>query len=141
MNFQTTGYTIKRVQQQIHVLMEDSLRPLSLTLSQYNVLKNLDTILNSTGAKLAKSAFVTPQTMHTMLIAMERKKLVVRTIIPGNSKSLSVSITSHGKTTLSEAESILGVLYNNANTVLSEQEHIELELLLTKLSRGLVNND
>ena len=137
MKFQDTGYTIKQVQQQIHTAMEDALRPLSTSLSQYNVLKNLEGSLSVTGAQLARAAFVTAQTMHTILITMERKGLIARTAMSGNSKSFSISVTSKGKALLIEAEKALGNVYDKANTTLTPQEYVELEQLLQKLSIGL----
>ncbi len=137
MQFQDTGYTIKQVQQQIHTVMEDALRPLSLNISQYNVLKNLETSPFLIGAELARKAFVTPQTMHTILTTMERKNFVIRTAITGNNKSFSISITESGVATLKIAERSLDNVYAQANSALSTQEHAELNRLLNKLSTGL----
>jgi DNA-binding MarR family transcriptional regulator len=137
MNFQTTGYTIKQVQQQIHTVMEDALRPVSLNLSQYNVLKNLEASPFVTGAELARKAFVTPQTTHTMLTTMERKGLIARSTIPGNKKSFHVSIAPGGKKALAGAEQALQKLFDSANRALTPQEHAILDILLMKLSREL----
>lgn len=137
MKFQRTGYTIKQVQQQIHTAMEDALRPLSLSLSQYNVLKNLESSTSVTGAELARKAFVTPQTMHTILTTMERKGLILRTSISGNSKSFNISITTEGISVLKEAEKALSDLYYRANVALTPKEHADLGQLLAKLSLGL----
>jgi DNA-binding MarR family transcriptional regulator len=137
MKFQDTGYTIKQVQQQIHTAMEDALRPLSLGLSQYNVLKSLETSLPVTGAELSRKAFVTPQTMHAILTTMERKELVVRTTISGNTKSFNIFSTDKGKATLSNADRALAKLFDQANASLTPKEYDELEHLLIKLSSGL----
>ena len=137
MKFQNTGYTIKQVQQLIHTQMEDVLRPLDLNISQYNVLKNLEATTFVTGAELARKAFITPQTMHTMLTTMERKGLVARSPIEGNKKVMSVAITSKGVAVLGDAEEALGGVYKKANSALSPGEHAELERLLHKLSAGL----
>lgn len=137
MKFQNTGYTIKQVQQLIHTQMEAVLRPLDLNISQYNVLNNLDATTFATGAELARKAFITPQTMHTMLATMERKALVARAPIEGNKKVMSVVITSKGIAVLGDAEEALGGVYKKANSALSPDEHAELERLLHKLSAGL----
>ena len=137
MNFQNTGYTIKQVQQQIHVAMEDALRPLSLNISQYNVLKNLDTLSPTTGAELARKAFITPQTMHTMLMTMEKKGLIERNPVTGNSKSFAIAATAKGGTTLKEAEKTLAEVFNRGNDALTPNEHSELDRLLQKLSASL----
>lgn len=137
MKFQDTGYTIKQVQQQIHTAMEDTLRPLSLNLSQYNVLKSLEVSSPTTGAELARKAFVTPQTMHTILTTMERKNLIVRAAIHGNTKSFNISKTDKGIKTLNSADDALTKLFDQANASLTSQEYDDLEQLLRKLSSGL----
>jgi len=137
MNFQNTGYTIKQVQQQIHTVMEDALRPLSLSLSQYNVLKTLETASAVTGAELARKAFVTPQTMHTILTTMERKGLLARSAIVGNSKSFNIVITPRGGKVLADAENALGTVFDTANKALMPEEHAELGRLLQQLALGL----
>ena len=137
MKFQTTGYTIKQAQQQIHTAMEDALRPLFLSLSQYNVLKSLEASSHVTGAELARKAFVTPQTMHTILTTMERKELIVRATIPGNTKSFNISITEKGKKALHSANQALAKLFDQANASLTSREYDELEYLLKKLSSSL----
>jgi DNA-binding MarR family transcriptional regulator len=137
MKFQDTGYTIKQVQQQIHTAMEDALRPLSLTLPQYNVLKNLESSTFVTGAELARKAFVTPQTMHTILTTMERKGLIVRTSISGNSKSFNISIATNGAAILKDAQKALSSVFYKADAALTPKEHAELGQLLEKLSFAL----
>lgn len=137
MKFQNTGYTIKQVQQQIHTAMEDLLRPLSLSLSQYNVLKSLKSSSLMTGAELSRKAFVTPQTMHTILTTMERKELIVRTTISGNTKSFNISSTPKGIAALNDADEALAKLFDQANASLTLNEYDELERLLKKLSLGV----
>jgi DNA-binding MarR family transcriptional regulator len=137
MKFQDTGYTIKQLQQQIHTLMEDSLRSLSLNLPQYNVLKSLEGSSPVTGAELARKAFVTPQTMHTILSTMERKDLIVRATISGNTKSFNISKTDKGRVALNDADEALAKLFDQANATLTLSEYDELEHLLKKLSLGL----
>jgi DNA-binding MarR family transcriptional regulator len=141
MKFQDTGYTIKQVQQQIHTSMEDSLRSLSLSLSQYNVLKSLEASSPATGAELSRKAFVTPQTMHAILTTMERKELITRTAISGKTKSFNISTTDNGTTTLNDAEGALAILFDQANETLTLNEYDELEHLLKKLSSGLRVSD
>jgi DNA-binding MarR family transcriptional regulator len=141
MKFQDTGYTIKQVQQQIHMAMEDSLRSLSLSLSQYNVLKSLEASSPATGAELSRKAFVTPQTMHAILTTMERKELITKTAISGNTKSFNISTTDNGTTTLNDAEEALARLFDQANETLTLNEYDELEHLLKKLSSGLRVSD
>jgi DNA-binding MarR family transcriptional regulator len=137
MNFNDTGYTIKKVQFLIHNLMNKRLLTVSLTLPQYSVLKVLEENGPITGATLAKESFVTPQTMHTLLLGMENRNLIKRTAIKGNSKSLNISITSHGIGVLKNADAVLIDLIEKGNQVLNSDEHTQLMGLLVKLYAGL----
>jgi len=142
MDFNDTGYTIKKVQFLIHNLMNKKLLTISLTLPQYSVLKVLKDNGPITGAKLAKESFVTPQTMHTLLVGMENRNLIERNAIEGNNKSLNISITDHGISVLKNADDVLDDVIKNGNQVLNSDEHTQLMGLLVRLYDGLstVNN-
>lgn len=138
MDFNDTGYTIKKVQFLIHNLMNTKLLTISLTLPQYSVLKTLNGSKESiTGARLAKLSFVTPQTMHTLLVSMEHRNLVKRSLAQGDSKSLNVSITNHGSIVLKDADNVLSDVIKKGNKVLDSNEHTQLMGLLVKLYNGL----
>ena len=138
MDFNDTGYTIKKVQFLIHNLMNRELRTIYLTLPQYSVLKTLvDTKEPITGARLAKQSFVTPQTMHTLLVNMENRSLIKRSAVKGNSKSLNILITNQGASVLKNADAVLTNVIEKGNEVLNSDEHTQLMSLLVKLYDGL----
>ena len=137
MDFNDTGYTIKKVQFLIHNLMNTKLLTISLTLPQYSVLKVLEHNGPITGAGLAKESFVTPQTMHTLLVGMENRNLIKRSAIKGNNKSLNISITNQGASVLKTADAALTDVIEKGNKVLNSNEHTQLMRLLVKLYDGL----
>ena len=137
MDFNDTGYTIKKVQFLIHNLMNTKLLTISLTLPQYAVLKVLEHNGPITGAGLAKESFVTPQTMHTLLVGMENRNLIKRSAIKGNNKSLNISITNQGASVLKTADAALTDVIEKGNKVLNSNEHTQLMRLLVKLYDGL----
>ena len=61
----------------------------------------------TTLAKLADVALVTPQTMHRLVVGLERRELVHRNQRAGDRKSIYLSLTSAGADVLSRAEAIL----------------------------------
>lgn len=138
MDFNDTGYTIKKVQFLIHNLMNTKLFTISLTLPQYSVLKTLNNSRKPiTGAMLAKLSFVTPQTMHTLLVSMEHRNLIKRSPAPDNSKSLNISITNQGASVLKNADTVLTGVIKKGNQALNNDEHTQLMGLLVKLYDGL----
>ena len=138
MDFNDTGYAIKKVQFLIHNLMNTKLLTISLTLPQYSVLKTLNNSKEPiTGARLAKLSFVTPQTMHTLLVSMEHRNLIKRSAVKGNNKSLNTSITDHGASVLIDADDVLSDVIEKGNQTLNSAEHTQLMDLLVKLYDGL----
>ncbi len=137
MQFQDTGYTIKKTQHIIHNVMDKKLRTISMTLPQYSVLNVLEGHGPITGAKLAKESFVTPQTMHTLLVSMENRNLIKRSGVKGNNKSINISITSRGISARKNADGILGDVLEKGNQILNSDEHTQLMGLLEKLYNGL----
>jgi len=137
MQFQDTGYAIKKTQHIIHHEMSKKLRTIAMTLPQYSVLKALEDHGPMTGAALAKESFVTPQTMHTLLTSMEKRNLIRRTPEIGNNKSLNISITNSGLRLLADAEHALSGVFKKANRALNSDEHTQLMGLLVKLYDGL----
>ena len=72
------GYVLKQATASLHASMEAVLRPVGLTLSQYSCLELLSRGGDQTNAQLARGAFVTPQSMHELLLGLERRALVRR---------------------------------------------------------------
>ena len=58
-------------------------------------------------ARLAEVASVTPQTMHRIVVGLERRELVHRNQRVGDKKSIYLSLTPAGADVLSRAEAIL----------------------------------
>ena len=90
-----------------------------------------------TGANLAKDSFVTPQTMHTLLVSMENRNLIKRSVVKDNNKSLNISITNRGTSILKDADDVLSDVFKKGNQVLNSDEYTQLMGLLVKLYDGL----
>lgn len=97
------GYALKRAQHALRIAMDEVLRPLSLTTPQYSVLSALEVEPGLSNARLARSAFVTPQTMHGLLTLLERECLVIRHADPDHGRILRTQITEAGRAKLKAA--------------------------------------
>lgn len=91
-----TLYLVKRLELVIRALLDDALRELGLTTLQYTAL----TVLQSSGplssAQLARRSFLRPQTMHEMVLALEKRGLIVRKVQEGNKRVLLATLTRDG---------------------------------------------
>jgi len=97
-----TLYLVKRLELVIRSLMDDALRPFGLTTLQYTALTALQHRNRLSSAQLARRSFVRPQTMHTMVLTLEKYGLIEREEDPTNRRVLLATLTEHGRRVLDE---------------------------------------
>ena len=98
------GYLLKRAQSVLHTRMDEALRPHGLSVSQYVCLHFLNREPGISAAELARSAFVTRQSMNTLLQGLQDRGLVERPARPASGRALPAVVTAAGAAVLSEAE-------------------------------------
>ena len=69
------GYLVKHAQAVLHLRMEEALRPLGLSVSQYACLHLLAGRPGISAAELARDAFVTRQSMNALLQTLVERGL------------------------------------------------------------------
>lgn len=94
------GYALKRAQHALRVSMDEALRPLALTTPQYAVLSAVETEPGLSNARLARAAFVTPQSMQGIVANLERDGLLERFPDPGHGRVLRSELSEAGRKTL-----------------------------------------
>jgi DNA-binding MarR family transcriptional regulator len=73
------GYLVKRVQAALRAAMDEELRPLGLSVSQYAILEALlEGEAESSNAVIARRCFITPQSANEMIATLTESELVVR---------------------------------------------------------------
>src|SRR3984957_5225726 len=77
--YATIGFALKQAQQALRIRLDSELREIGLTTPQYAVLAFLDVEPGASNAALARRAFVTPQTMQAIVVALERGGFIART--------------------------------------------------------------
>ncbi|GHE77344.1 MarR family transcriptional regulator [Amycolatopsis deserti] len=97
-----TLYLVKRLELVIRSLMDDALRPFGLTTLQYTALTALRHRNGLSSAQLARRSFVRPQTMHTMVLTLEKYGLIERAEDPANRRVLLATLTERGRQVLDE---------------------------------------
>jgi DNA-binding MarR family transcriptional regulator len=95
-----TLYLVKRLELAIRALLDDALRPVGLTTLQYTALTVLEASGALSSAQLARRSFLRPQTMHEMVLALEKRELIERTPKPGNRRVLLADLTAAGRALL-----------------------------------------
>lgn len=105
-----TLYLVKRLELVIRALLDDALRPVGLTTLQYTALTVLEASGALSSAQLARRSFLRPQTMHEMVLTLEKRGLIERAAQSGNRRVLLASLTGQGHALLTECAPAVGEL-------------------------------
>jgi DNA-binding MarR family transcriptional regulator len=104
------GVLVKQTQTVLHQRMDDALRPLGLRVPQYACLQALADTGGATSSELARSAFVSRQSMNVLLQGLERRDLVERSADPGPRRERATVLTPGGRAVVGQArEAVAGV--------------------------------
>ena len=101
------GYAVKQAQSLLHLRMEEALRPVQLTVSQYSCLHRLRREPGISAAALARATFVTRQSMNAMLQQLIDRGLVARSERAAIGRALPSELTAAGSKTLESAQRLV----------------------------------
>jgi len=124
------GYAIKQAQSLLHLRMEEALRPLHLTVSQYSCLHSLRREPGISAAALARATFVTRQSMNAMLQQLIDRGLVERPARAETGRALPTVLTPAGAEALDAAQKLVDAVEQRMLEGLSSNER-------SALARGL----
>ena len=100
------GYQLKHVQAALRARMDEALRPLGLSAPQYLCLELLSRAPGASTSDLAREAFVTRQTMSTLLRTRVDRGLAQRAAQASSGRALPVQLTPEGRDLLGEASRV-----------------------------------
>jgi DNA-binding MarR family transcriptional regulator len=101
---------MKRIMIHFRSQMDEKLRPQGVTTAQLQVLKVVRDEPGVSGAQLARSCYVTPQSAQSLLTGLEEDGWIVRSKDRGNDRILAVRLTPDGKKLLLTAEKAAKVI-------------------------------
>jgi DNA-binding MarR family transcriptional regulator len=102
-----TLYLVKRLELVIRALMDDALRPLGVTTLQYTALTVLESRGPLSSAQLARRSFLRPQTMHEMVLSLEKRGVIAREPQEGNKRILLARLTDEGRELLAQCNPLV----------------------------------
>lgn len=120
-----TLYLVKRLELVIRALMDDVLRPLGLTTLQYTALTVLESKGALSSAQLARRSFLRPQTMHEMVLALEKRGLIARRPDENNRRVLLATLTDDGRELLTRCAPAVLELENELLAGLDQRQRDE----------------
>jgi DNA-binding MarR family transcriptional regulator len=131
------GYELKKVQHDLRLGMEGSLKGLGVTPPQYAALSVLAEEPGLSNATLARRSHVTPQTMNQILVRLEAAGLVERHAHPEHGRVLQAYLTEEGERLRQECAERVDALEGRMVSGLSEGERSDLLGLLRRCSAAL----
>lgn len=99
------GYQLKHLQSALRSRMDDALRSIGLSTPQYACLELLRRTPGASNSELARGAFVTRQTMNTLLRGLQERGLVTRPTKASTGRALPTTLTPDGEDALDQAVS------------------------------------
>ena len=131
------GYKIKKTQHALRLHMDEALRSLDLTTPQYAVLAQIELNPGISNASLARSAFITAQTMHGIVLNLEKRLLIERKSDASHGRILCTKLTQKGKSAVSKAHDMIHAIEARMLATISEEHKIMLESLLLECFNNL----
>ncbi|TDC40306.1 MarR family transcriptional regulator [Micromonospora sp. KC213] len=130
-------YLIKQTESAIRAHLDAVLREHGLTTMQYTALTVLQHREDLSSAQLARRSFVKPQTMHEMVVALERQGLVERHRSSGQRHVLLTRLTAEGRTKLAECQADVAHIEQQMTEDLTAAELAMLRALLERCHHAL----
>ena len=131
------GYLIKGVQQSIRHRMDNELRHLNLSTSQYAALSALERSDQMSNAEMARACFVTPQTMQQLVKGLECEEWIERCSHPEHGRIIQTRLTASGRAVLDQAhclvEAIEEIMIEGLSQPARERLAADLKLCLNNL--------
>ncbi|MGT2427361.1 MarR family winged helix-turn-helix transcriptional regulator [Amnibacterium kyonggiense] len=133
----SVGYLLKEASSALRVAMESVLRPLGMTVTHYSCLELLAQRPGLSSSELARGAFVSRQSMHVLLQALERDGSVTRAATAPTGKVLPTRLTPLGQQRLDAASAAVRAVERRMLGELDEDETAEVRRLLRTLVHAL----
>src|SRR4051812_22316149 len=131
------GYALKQAASALRAAMETELRPLGMNVTHYSCLELLAQRPGLSNSELARGAFVTRQSMNTLLQALERDGYVTRPPEARIGKVLPTRLTPRGRQSLEKASAAVRSVEVRMLAGMSETEQASALRILQGMIRSL----
>jgi len=128
---------MKRILLGFRSRMDEELRPQGVTMAQLQVLFAVRSQPRSSGAQLARTCFITPQTVQALLKHLEEGGFIVRGKDPVNDRIVIASVTEAGEELAQSVEKSSLPLHRELWKGITESELAQLNDLLERCLANL----
>jgi DNA-binding MarR family transcriptional regulator len=131
------GYLLKETSSALRMAMEAALKSHGMGVTQYSCMELLAQRPGSSNSDLARGAFVTRQSMNTLLQALEREGLITRAEQAVGGRVLPTELTTEGWRRLAGASAAVKAVEDRMISDLSGEDRSTLHDLLTRCGAAL----
>lgn len=131
------GYVLKRAQAALRAAMDETLRPLGLTVAQYSCLQLIGEQPGISGSELARGMFVSRQSMNLVLRGLQERGLVRRPGTAPRARSLPVHLTPAGRRLAKRADALVAAIEAQMIAALPAPQRSQLLASLTACAEAL----
>ena len=132
-----TTYLVKQTESAVRAHLDVVLRAHNLTTAQYTALSVLHRREDLSSAQLARRSFVKPQTMHELVVGLERQGLIERLASADRRHVLLARLTPQGRRKLADCWAAVDEIEQHMVAGLTEAELMMLRALLERCHRAL----
>lgn len=133
-------YLVKQVELAIRSQLDELLRPAGITAAQYTALTALERESDLTSAQLARSSFVTAQSMADMVASLEDQGVITRRRDPADRRRLVLSLTARGRRLLERFRPKIAAIEQQMLGTLSARQAADLRRYLRACREGLADS-
>ncbi|WP_129657957.1 MarR family winged helix-turn-helix transcriptional regulator [Rothia halotolerans] len=126
------GYRLKQAQAALRSRMDETLKQLELTTSQYSCLETIGRRPGASNAEIARSVFVSRQAMNTLLRGLQQRGLVTRAERAEAGRALPIRLTGEGRRLLGEAAARIARIEKAMSDALGPERRTSLMSGLTR---------
>lgn len=137
----SVGYVVKQVHASLRAAMEESLRPLDLTVPQYACLELLGRDPGLSSSELARRAFVSRQSMNLVLRRLQERGLLARPSRAPRGRALPSELTDDGRAILRHASTVVRAAEKELFSPLSLEQQRRLREDLAECLVSAADND
>jgi len=122
----SVGYVLKQVHASLRTAMDETLRPLVLTVPQYACMELLGQNPGLSNSELARRAFVTRQSMNLVLRRLQERGLLTRPDQAPHGRALPSKLTKDGQAILRRASAAVRTVEKQLFSPLSQEKQLRL---------------
>jgi len=130
--FESSGYLIKRLQQEIRRRMDEILGQQGITPPQFATLSTIKMNNNVSNAELARISFVTPQTMVRITANLQEAGFIQKKKDPIHGRIIRIELTEEGEKLINHCQALVSGVENKIVSGFTKEEAQSFRLLLSK---------